>query len=341
MSRAARVRVKGVWYHVTNRGSNRRMIFETEPDHEKFLEYLSRLPERYGFKIHGYVLMGNHYHLLIEDPEMRISEGMKWLNLCYGISYNRRRKKVGPVFQGRFKGVILDPEERGLSVSRYVHLNPVRVRSLRMGKGEAKAVRAGKLSDPGLIQERLRRLKEYRWSSYRAYMGLEKQPEWLTTEFVIKKAGGKGEYRRQVEKEICGGMKENPWEEIKWGLVLGGDALQKQIKQSLSGNRREQKALREMESAGVSWERVIEVVEREKGERWEEFEDRYGDWGRNMVWILSQERGRMKLKEIGERCGVDYGTVASGIQQVRARMRKERGLERVYQKLRKSLINEK
>jgi REP element-mobilizing transposase RayT len=326
-----RVKMAGVWHHVTNRGIDRELIFKTESDHRKFLEFLGKLPERFGFKIHGYVLMGNHYHLLIEDPELLISAGMKWLNQCYGMSFNRRHGRVGPMFQGRFKGVILDPQERGLSVSRYVHLNPVRVKSLELDKRETKAIRAGKQSEVELVRERLDCLKSYRWSSYRSYVGLEQSPAWLTTEFVLKKAGGKNEYRKQLEKEVREGMEESPWEEMKWGLVLGGEELTQRIKGSLKGERSEQRALREIESEW-NWEEVVKRVEQKKGEEWSEFYNRYGDWGRNLVYLIMQERGRMTIREMGVRSGgVKERAVWAGIQSVKKKMKRDPRLKKVYE----------
>ncbi len=331
MGRTARVRIKGVWHHVSSRGIDRERIFDGDADHRKFLDYLGKLPERYGFKIHGYVLMGNHYHLLIEDPELRISEGMKWLNLCYGMSFNRRHHRVGPVFQGRFKGVILDPEERGVSVSRYVHLNPVRVKRLGLNKRESQAIRAGKQSEGGAVEERLRVLREYPWSSYRAYVGLEKGAEWLTREFVLKKSGGKGEYRKRVEKEVREGQVENPWEEVKWGLILGGKELASRVKGGVKGKRSEQKELRAIEG-GLEWEEAVKGVEGAKGERWEEFRDRYGDWGRDLVYLLMQEKGRMTIREMGERSGgVEERAVWAGIQAAKRRMTKDKSLRKAYE----------
>ncbi len=338
MGRAARVRMKGVWYHVTNRGIDRESIFKTESDHLKFLEFLGKLPERYGFKIHGYVLMGNHYHLLVEDPEQRISEGIKWLNLCYGMSFNRRHRRIGPVFQGRFKGVILDPEDRGLSVSCYVHLNPVRVKSLGLDKREAKAIRAGKQSGKERVDARLNTLHEYPWSSYRAYVGLERSADWLTTEFVLKKSGGKKGYRQQVEKEIREGKDESPWGELIGGLVLGSGEFVGRIRKRIQGDCKEQKAMRILTRGGRCWEEIVSVVESIKGERTEDFWKRHGDWGRDLIWLLCREMGRLKLREIGEKSGVEYGVVAAGIFHCRRKMEKSDELQKSYKKARGRLI---
>lgn len=325
-----------VWHHVTSRGIERKAIFGGDEDYRRFIDFLGELPGRYGFRIHGYVLMGNHYHLLVEDPELLISDGIKWLNMCYGMSFNRRHGRVGSLFQGRFKGVILDPEERGLSVSRYVHLNPVRVKALGLDKRESRAVRLGKKSEEGLVEKRLEVLKGYRWSSYRAYVGLEKAPGWLTMEFVQARAGGRAEYRRQVEREIREGLQESPWEEVQWGLVLGSEKIQKEVKKALQGNRQEEKSIRAKERSGVGWEMIIEAVEKEKGEKWRAFESRHGDWGRDMVWLLAQERGRMKLAEIGRKSGSDYRLVAVSIHKLKRKLMTDEETKKAYGRI---LIN--
>ena len=102
MARHLRVHVADGWYHVTARGLERRIVFEDERDHEHFLELLPELVSRYGVKIHAYVLMSNHYHLLMQTPHANLSRAMQWLNVSYGVWFNRRRSRVGPVFQGRY-----------------------------------------------------------------------------------------------------------------------------------------------------------------------------------------------------------------------------------------------
>ncbi len=240
---------------------------------------------------------------------------------------------MGPVFQGRFKGVILDPEERGLSVSRYVHLNPIRVKSLGLNKQVSKAIRAGKKTGEEVVKERLEVLQDYPWSSYRAYVGLDRTPKWLTSEFVLKKAGGKREYRQQVEKEIREGKEESLWEEVKWGLVLGGEVVEKRVRKVIAGDREEQKAIREMEE-GWNWDEVVKKVEEKKGEEWTEFSQRHGDWGRDLVLLLMRERGRMGLKQMAEKVGMTgERAISTALRRLRKKMEKDDGLRKIYEQL--------
>src|SRR6266705_1184467 len=120
--------------------------------------------------------MDNHYHCLLETREANLSRAMQWLNVSYTVWFNRRHQRAGHLLQGRFKAVMVEPESWGLSLSRYIHLNPVRVQSLGLDKtaqrGRKKGVGEG--ASPAVLEARLELLRDYRWSSYRAFAGYEK-----------------------------------------------------------------------------------------------------------------------------------------------------------------------
>ena len=179
MARPTRIDLPGGCYHVVNRGIERREIFREERSFEHFLELLSKMPERFAIKIHGYVLMGNHYHLQVETPEANLSKAIQWLNVSYSVWYNRRYRRVGPLFQGRFKAILHEKETQGVTINRYIHLNPVRVKALGGHEGSAEEIRQE------MIEQRVKALKEYRWSSYRYYVGGMKSPEWITTQDIV------------------------------------------------------------------------------------------------------------------------------------------------------------
>src|SRR5689334_2502515 len=100
MERAPRIDRPGAWYHLTNRGIERRQIFTDKLDQVHFNELLPELVERFNVRLHGYVLMPKHYHLLLETPRPNLSLAMQWLNLSYSVWFNRRHKRCGPLFQG-------------------------------------------------------------------------------------------------------------------------------------------------------------------------------------------------------------------------------------------------
>jgi REP element-mobilizing transposase RayT len=128
MARPLRVAVPGAWYHVIARGIERRAIFRDRAYYQKFEELLATLPERFGVRLHTYVLMPNHYHLQIETPRLNLSEAIRWLNISYAVWFNRKTRRNGPLMQGRFKAVVHDPSEAGWTIHEYIHLNPVRVK---------------------------------------------------------------------------------------------------------------------------------------------------------------------------------------------------------------------
>jgi hypothetical protein len=114
--------------------------------------------------------MSNHYHLLLEITEVNLSRSVQWLNTSYSVWFNRRHRRSGHLFQGRFKSVVVEPESWGLEVSRYLHLNPVRLRWLGLGKAEVQRSRSVGVEElsPAQVRERVQLLRRYPWSSYAA-----------------------------------------------------------------------------------------------------------------------------------------------------------------------------
>jgi len=126
MARPYRLQGEGYLYHITSRGDDRKRVYISEYDYEKFLEYLLKAKEKYGFYVYAYCLMSNHYHLLIETKLPNLSRIMQYINTSYSVYYNRKRNRSGHVFQGRFKSIIVEGDSYFLELTRYIHLNPVR-----------------------------------------------------------------------------------------------------------------------------------------------------------------------------------------------------------------------
>lgn len=154
MARPLRVDFPGALYHVTSRGDRREPIFVDETDRLAFLDVLALGCERLRAEVHAWCLMGNHYHLVVSTPQGSLSALLRHLNGVYTQRFNRRHGKVGHVFQGRFKAVLVDRDAYLLAVCRYVDLNPVRA---------------------GLVA----RAADWAWSSHRALTGLAEAPQWL------------------------------------------------------------------------------------------------------------------------------------------------------------------
>ena len=143
MARPLRIEIAGGWFHVTSRGNERRPIFRDDRDRLALLDRIGRMVREYRVCIHAYVFMHNHFHLFLETPEANLSRAMQWLNLSYTVYFNFRHRRCGHLFQGRFKSKVVDPIEWGLALTRYIHLNPVRVGRLALGKSDQAAVKAG------------------------------------------------------------------------------------------------------------------------------------------------------------------------------------------------------
>ena len=173
MARPIRIQYPGAVYHVMARGNRGLKIFADDQDRKSFLGTLEEACGKTGWRVHAYVLMANHYHLLLQTPEPNLVDGMKWLQGTYTQRYNARHKVRGHLFQGRYKAV---PVEAGgeddnyfAVVSTYIHLNPARA---------------------GLIRPGEQRLKRYRWSSYPWYLnGAGRRSRWLEVQRVMESVG--------------------------------------------------------------------------------------------------------------------------------------------------------
>ena len=316
MARPVRVDVAGGWYHITARGIERRTIFEDERDHAHFLELLPALRERYGVEIHAYVLLGNHYHLLIRTPQANASAAIQWLNVSYSLWFNRRRQRVGHVFQGRFASVLISGEGAWcLAVSAYLHLNPIRTKSAGLGKQTNRAEARGLAKfDRAAVRRRLKQLQAFRWSSYGAYAGLGPAPDWLTTQVLLERSGGRKAYRRYVQQYVVRGACPEGLEGFGVQLALGSAAFLAQMKHWVGRVTKEQPERKQVLKR-VTVADVVAVVERQRGEPWAEFAQRHGDWGRELVLYLARQRTGLTLKEIGTALGIaEYKTVGKAVE---------------------------
>ena len=345
MARPLRIDQPGGWYHLTSRGNERRRIFRDTGDCEHFLELLGELVARFRWRIHTYVLMNNHYHLEVETAEANLSSGMHWLQVSYSVWFNRRHRRVGHLFQGRFKAIVLEPDEWGIRLSHYIHLNPVRVARLGLDKLSRARKRAGAEGEPDeeSICKRLEVLRAYQWSSYRSYVGLEAAPEWLESGWVLGRMGAKKEatqqriYREEAERLIGEGTKDQPWDELVGGILLGAERWVQEMRGRVKGNEKEQPEAKALKRR-PEWKQVVRALEEVKGEEWDEFRDRYGDWGRNLALLLGRRECGLQLGELGRLCGeLDYRTVGSAISKVMQQLKRDSKLKATYDRICKSI----
>jgi putative transposase len=339
MARPLRVSVPGAWYHVIARGIERRSIFRTEAYYRKFEVLLASLVERFGARLHTYALMPNHYHLQIETPRQNLSEAIRWLNISYAIWFNRKARRKGPLLEGRFKAVIHDPGEAGWTIHEYIHLNPVRAE--RFGTSRSNQERPTAEQIAAMATE----LREFKWSSYRAYAGHAPVPKWLTTEAVLAWAPGRTlgvkreEYRARFTDMIGAGNLGISWKEKLAGdLVLGGSDFVAKVRKMLKGDRSEQKSLRALETPPVDWTRIVAAIEKLWKEPWEIISHRHGDPGRGLAMLIARRYGGMSLRETGAAVGgLQYPAVSDAVRRISARLETDPDLEKRFQKVCKIL----
>ena len=333
MARPVRVDVAGGWYHVTARGIERRAIFDDVRDHEHFIELIAEMSERYGAEIHAYVLMVNHYHLLVRTPQANASAAIQWLNVSYSVWFNRRRQRAGHVFQGRFTSVLIDGEGSWtLAASVYLHLNPVRTKREGLGKPENRAESRGLAPiDREAVKRRLKKLREFRWSSYGAYAGYKPGPDWLMTGVILERGGGRAAYRRYVHQHVTRGDAPEGYEDFGGRVALGSQEFLAKVKDWAGRVNKEQPA-RVQVLKRVAPADVVRVVERQRGEAWSAFANRYGDWGRELALYLARRRSGLTLGEIGLALGVpDYKVVSAAIKRFEAALPKDAARRKAVQ----------
>lgn len=266
MTRALRVEYAGAVYHVMCRGNNGQDIFLSNRDRTCFLKTLEESCEQTGWIVHAHVLMGNHYHLLLETPEANLIAGMKWLQGTYTQRFNLANKRIGHLFQGRYKSLIIDPEEAGYfqTVSTYIHLNPIRAKLC---------------DDPS----------SYPWSSCRYFTdGRLKKPSWMSTARVNDSLGFSGSSKHRIS-EYSAYIRARTIEEVdpamakqlmlqraslRRGWIMGGEAFRNKMLDLIQqhrgdGNdnlRGEQRQMHGEHQAELYIEKALEALNLEDAE---------------------------------------------------------------------------
>lgn len=210
MSRPLRIEFPHALYHVISRGNNRGDIVWDDADRQKRLEWLGRAVEQYGWKLHAFCLMTNHEHLFVQTPEPNLSAGMKLLNGAYTQYFNVRHNCCGPLFQGRFKSFLVEGEGYHLTLSAYIHLNPVRAKMV---------------ADPA----------DYRWSSFAGYEKPLRHFKFVTEDRILRLYDGlsREAQRSRYAAYVRRGIEEPPecpWTKAWQGFVLGGAKFIKKVK---------------------------------------------------------------------------------------------------------------
>jgi len=298
MARPLRIEYPGAFYHITSRGNERQDIFKNDSERIKFLSYLESATERYGATIHVYCLMNNHYHILLETPLGNLSQIMRHINGAYTTYFNVKRQRSGHLFQGRYKAIVIDADEYAAELSRYIHLNPVRV---------------------GIVD----RPEQYRWSSYRCYVGKEKIPKWLKLNFILGYFGKRRSIAQKKYHEFVNSLVDkeykSPLTDTVASTILGGSDFVKDLKDKYLTSQkldRNLPALRELSKASTT--EIIKEVN--------SIFAKDPSLAKKIAIYLCHKYSARTLKEIGTHFGVGESGVSQASRRVELALQQDKKL---------------
>lgn len=270
MARPLRLELAGSIYHVTSRGDGREDIYLSDEDRESWLEVFGRVCERFNWVCHAWCQMTNHYHLLIETLEANLAQGMRQLNGVYTQRFNRTHGRVGHVFQGRYKAILVERDSYLLELSRYVVLNPLRA-------------------------DMVKNLETWRWSSYPSTCGQVSTPVWLQTDWLLAQFGSQrsGAIEKYVRFVHEGARLPSVWTQLQGQIYLGSVAFVKKMQATID----KKPALDE----------IPRVQRRMLTQPLAEFEKRYE---RNTAMARAYLSGQHTMAAIAQHFGVHYSTVS-------------------------------
>lgn len=319
MARPWRIEFEGALYHVLSRGIEKRDVFRDDVDRLNFLSIVGRMSERFLIDVYAYVLMDNHYHLLLKTNAPNLSRSMQWLGTTYTGHFNRRHDRNGHLFQGRFKSILVENDAYLMQLSCYIHRNPVRA---------------------GLVD----RLADYRWSSYLAYAYGRGQTQWLDTEFLLAQFTVPNKHKAYREKvQAYAHEEKRTWEDLRHGLLLGTEEFVDRIKSThlKAAPHKEMPqqrmllrpfAAQEILSKGAeilkcdtrSFQQSLRIREDQKDNR-------------DLLILLLWETGLYENKEIGMFFGIGPSSVSRRAGAMQSKLAKNHKLQNEYDRL-KSLI---
>ncbi len=274
MSRPLRLEFAGALYHITSRGNEKKAIYLEDADFELFLSLMAEVCQRFNWVIHAYCLMTNHYHLVVETPDGNLSRGMRHLNGVYTQRFNSNHKRVGHLFQGRYKAILVDKDSYLLELSRYVVLNPVRARMV---------------NEPG----------DWPWSSYRVTIGKQDGFEGLAADALLMQFGN--QRNRAIERFqtfISQGKGQEIWCHLKNQIYLGDKNFVEKQRVHLA---KQEGKLSE-----------VPLKQRRKpAKTLKEYQE--GNANKNDAIFAAYQSGGYTMDEIAEYFGCHYSTVSRAI----------------------------
>lgn len=315
MARQWRIEYPGALYHVLSRGNGRQDIFFTDDDRGLFLDLLQEVSDRFCIDVYAFVLMGNHYHLLLKTRDANLSKAMQWLGTAYTRKFNLRNQQSGHLFQGRFKSIIVENDAYLLRLSCYIHRNPLRA---------------------GIVE----RLSDHKWSTYHYYAYGKSAPDWLKTGLILAQVNGKDKnqaYRRKVQQ--YSDEKGSVWEDVRYGLAYGSEAFLNDLKKRfLSNHKNVELPQHNRMYRDVDPEKFLEIVSAAMQIDIDDFRKskripKAQRDQRDLLIYLLCGSGRISNHEIGSLLGISYSNVSRRIKQIRNKLEKETELMGRYKEL--------
>jgi len=302
MARPLRLLFENAVYHITARGNRKDNIFNSSQDKSNFIEKMNEMFEKYSFVCYAYCLMSNHYHLFVKTPFANLSEGMHYLNSSYSNWLKAKYKIVGVVFQGRYKSIIVDEDNYALTLSAYVHLNPLRAKLAKS-------------------------IGEYKWSSFPDYIGARKSfVNRLDTSFVLNQFSyNLNEAIKKYREFVVESKKRgSPFKKMYKGIILGGEEFVEKMKDKIKAMGKNREIGETNISGTYKPEEIIknisEVFKVSKGGI---FSKKKGNIYRYLAIYLIKRYTLLSLKAVGELFSMDYSAVSQGVRRFDEKMRSD------------------
>jgi len=320
MTRAWRIEYEGALYHVLSRGNEKQDIVIDDDDRKLFLDTAGQMGERFAIDLFAYVLMDNHYHLLFRTNRANLCRSMQWFGATYTKRFNLRHNRNGHLFQGRFKNMLVQDDAYLLQLSYYIHRNPLRA---------------------GMV----RRIADFKWSSYRAYAYGKRHQSWLNTNVILSQFVNVKDQHQAYRENIQKYSKDEQWvwEDLRHGLFVGTEKFVKKIKKRYLPDiphaelPHQKRVIKDVnietvlsKAAGLLkcdmdlYRESTRITKSDKADR-------------DLLIYIAWQLGVATNQEIGEKFGLTYSAVSQRVSVIKAIINKDKELERKYQHL-KSLI---
>lgn len=334
MVRPLRIEYPNAWYHVTCRGVERSDIFRDDKDRSRFLMALKESVELFNVEVHCYVLMSNHFHFFLKTPDANLGRFMQRFNTAYTTYFNLRHHRVGHLYQGRYKSILVEADEYLLELSRYIHLNPVRIKKCQ------------ELS----LEEKSKLLRDYHWSSLPGYTRIKARVDFAHYNMVLEYRGGDNKNgRRRYREYVLQGLRyeiENPQEDAKARAILGSDSFIVWVKENfLNKEDFSTKAYSHLKAirGSVSIKEIAVAVAKEYGIDGEEIIKRHSRHreARQVLLEVSHRINlrKMSMKEMGDELGGISGEQVSQVHKImQGRIRREKNLAQRIKRIISNLL---